>query len=122
MNDRGPDLVAWQWNSYPTTHANRTNLLVHLFTQPFFAFGFLMVIAAPLTPSMLSVVLRLIGGLSTMGLVTAIQGRFHRLERAAPVRFAGPVDAVGRLLLEQLITWPRFVLSGGVRRAWRAGT
>jgi hypothetical protein len=36
-----------------------------------------------------------------------------------PVPFAGPVDVVSRIFAEQLITFPRFVLSGQFARAWR---
>ena len=40
------------------------------------------------------------------------QGRGHRLEGQKPVPFRSPVDAVVRILAEQYITFPRFVLSG----------
>ena len=41
----------------------------------------------------------------------AIQGRAHRRERVG-TRFSGPIDFARRLLIEQLVTFPRFVLSG----------
>jgi hypothetical protein len=49
----------------------------------------------------------------------ALQGRGHRGELVHPVPFAGPVDVVSRIFAEQLITFPRFVLSGQFARAWR---
>ena len=49
----------------------------------------------------------------------AMQGRGHRRERPAP--FAGALDMILRIFAEQLITFPRFVLSGEFARAWRRG-
>jgi hypothetical protein len=50
----------------------------------------------------------------------AVQGRGHRLEKNAPVPFRGPLDVLARIFVEQWVTFPRFVLSGGFARAWRA--
>ena len=55
-----------------------------------------------------------------MPFAVAMQGRTHGKEEVAPVPFAGPLDVVGRVLVEQLFTWPRYVLSGNFGRAWRA--
>ena len=41
-----------------------------------------------------------------------LQGAGHKREAEAPVPFDGPLDFVGRVLVEQFITFPRFVLSG----------
>jgi hypothetical protein len=35
------------------------------------------------------------------------------------VPFEGPLDVLSRIVLEQWITFPRFVLSGSFARAWR---
>ena len=55
------------------------------------------------------------------GVVVAVaaQGRGHKIEARPPAPFRSPLDVVARLLVEQLITFPRFVLSGGFARAWR---
>jgi len=50
----------------------------------------------------------------------ALQGRTHRLEARAPLPFRGPLDFAARIVAEQLITFPRFVLAGGFSSAWRA--
>jgi hypothetical protein len=50
----------------------------------------------------------------------ALQGRGHRLEGVAPIPFRGPIDVVSRIFVEQWVTFPRYVLSGGLARAWRA--
>jgi hypothetical protein len=51
----------------------------------------------------------------------ALQGRGHKVEENPPEPFAGPANAVARIVLEQWVTFPRFVLSGGWLRALRAG-
>ena len=53
-----------------------------------------------------------------LGAIVA-QGRGHRLEREAPQPFRSPVDALVRLVVEQFVTFPRFVLRGGFAHAWR---
>jgi hypothetical protein len=80
-----------------------------------FAAGLAALLAAPLAGGWLAV-----AGIVAMFAVLAVQGRGHRDESAAPVPFAGPADFVTRFLAEQLVTFPRFVVSGGFRRAWRA--
>jgi hypothetical protein len=48
-----------------------------------------------------------------------VQGVGHKREPVPPEPFQGPFDFVSRLVCEQWITFPRFVLSGGWARAWR---
>ena len=57
--------------------------------------------------------------LGGMLLSIALQGRGHRHEPVPPEPFASPGDAISRIFLEQWITFPRFVLSGGWLRALR---
>ena len=107
-------LVRWQWSLYPDGHRDRTNLAIHAVTVPMFMLG---------TITLLSSAAVGIGGL--FGLVpmiaaVAAQGRGHRMEKTAPVPFNGPLDVLGRLLVEQWVTFPRYVLSGEFARAWRA--
>jgi hypothetical protein len=58
----------------------------------------------------------LVAAAAGMALSIGIQGRGHRLEPVPPEPFAGPVNFLGRLLFEQWVTFPRFVLSGAWRR------
>lgn len=109
------NLLSWQWQGYSTAHRDRRNLLLHLVTAPIFAAGFAMSLAAPLLGGWLA-----LWGLVAMVAVLVVQGRGHRDEATAPVPFTGPADFVTRFVAEQLITFPRFVLGGGFRRAWRA--
>jgi len=47
-----------------------------------------------------------------------LQGRGHKLEGAPPLPFRGPFDVVARFTLEQLVNFPRFVVTGGWSKAW----
>lgn len=115
MNDRPEGLLAWQWNLYPDNHCERRNLLLHALTVPLFQLGNVLLATAPV----ISAWMVLPGVLATVGAL-ALQGRGHRLESSSPVPFRGPFDALSRLFVEQWVTFPRFVLSGGFARAWRA--
>lgn len=106
-------LLAWQWGLYADGHRDRRNLLIHVATVPLFEAGVLLALASLwLGPLALA-------GLLLLPLAMALQGRGHRRERVGPVPFTGPVDVVSRIFTEQLITFPRFVLSGQFARAWR---
>ncbi|MFL5356437.1 terminase [Archangium sp.] len=115
MDDRSEGLLAWQWNLYPDNHRARRNLLLHGVSVPLFHLGNVLLVTAPFT----SLWMVLPGALFTVGAL-ALEGRGHRLEAASPVPFRGPFDALVRLFVEQWVTFPRFVLSGGFARAWRA--
>lgn len=49
----------------------------------------------------------------------ALQGRGHRIEAVPPEPFTSAGNAVARIFLEQWVTFPRFVVSGGWIRALR---
>ncbi|WP_257456928.1 terminase [Archangium lipolyticum] len=115
MNDRTDGLLSWQWRLYPDNHCDRRNLLVHALTVPLFQSGTVLLATSPFTSPWMV----LPGALAVVSAL-ALQGRGHRLESEAPVPFRGPFDVVARLFVEQWVTFPRFVLSGGFARAWRA--
>jgi hypothetical protein len=114
-NPRTEHLLAWQWRLYDNAHRDRANLAVHLTTVPLFLAGTVAVVLAPAVRPWLAAV-----GIAAMGAAIALQGRGHHREENAPSPFRGPRDAVARIFLEQWITFPRFVWSGGFARAWRA--
>jgi 2-hydroxy-palmitic acid dioxygenase Mpo1-like protein len=107
-------LLAWQWRIYSEAHRDRRNLATHLATQPIFVAGALALLAAPLAPWLL------VAGPAAMVMAMAAQGRGHKGEETPPAPFRGPLDVVARIFAEQLVTFPRYVLSGGWARAWRA--
>ncbi len=110
-----PDLMAWQWGLYPDGHQDRTNLLLHIVTVPLFWGGLASLLASPLLGWRAAV-----AGLVGVVLAVAAQGRGHKRERTAPVPFQGPGDVISRLVVEQLVTFPRYVLSGRWWAAWKA--
>jgi len=109
------ELLHWQWSKYSDTHTNRLNLVIHLVTTPVFD------AALMLLPFAVAVGWWLLAGLAIalLPLVVGLQGYGHAHESRAPVPFKDPLDAMARIVAEQLITFPRFVLSGGCRRAWQ---
>ena len=109
------NLLGWQWAQYPNAHRDRGNLVIHAATMPLFAAGVLLAAATPwLGPLALA-------GVALLPLAMALQGRGHRRESVPPAPFEGGLDVVLRIFGEQLITFPRFVLSGEFARAWRRG-
>jgi hypothetical protein len=108
-------LVAWQWSLYREGHRDRGNLLLHIVAVPLFWLGLLALGSGAIGGRAAWTA----SGLVAMAVSLGLQGRGHRRERVEPVAFEGPWDAISRLLLEQLWTFPRFVLSGGFARALR---
>ena len=109
------ELTAWQWNTYPANHRNRANLLTHIVAVPLFLAGNIGVIVAVTRASVVIGVTSLV----VMVLAMALQGRGHALERVPPKPFTGAANALARIFLEQWVTFPRFVLTGGWYRALR---
>ncbi len=111
-------LLAWQFRNYPKGHRNRRNLALHAATAPLFIAGTCAVALAPFTS-----IWFLAFAVPAVALALVVQGRGHRLEANPPSPFLGPSDLAARLVVEQWVTFPRYVLSGGFARAWReAGT
>lgn len=106
MGKRHPNLPAWQWRSYPQNHQHPTNLALHLIAVPLFIVGFLLIVSGVFSLSLASVAVGVVGILAGL----ALQRHGHISDRK---------DAVQRLVFEQFVTFPRFVLSGGWWRAWR---
>jgi|SRR5579863_10060805 len=114
----GPaELLRWQWEGYPQYHRNRTNLLLHIIVVPLFWAGTLLLIAAAVELDWVYLAV----GAAFLVVSVAAQGRGHRLEPVPPAAFSGPWNFIGRLIFEQWITFPRFLLSGGWGRNFAAG-
>jgi hypothetical protein len=112
---RPSGLLAWQWSGYAATHADRRNLVVHAVTNPLFMLG-----CAALPASLVVAWWLAPAGALAVLVAMAAQGRGHAHEGTPPAPFRGALDVAGRILAEQWITFPRFVLSGGFRAALRA--
>jgi hypothetical protein len=114
-DDHRGSLLAWQWSLYPGGHRDRRNLLVHVLTVPVFQMGTVALVMAPFVSGWLAAL-----GVGAMAGTMALQGRTHRLERKPPAPFRGPADVVARIFVEQWLTFPRYVATGGFREAWQA--
>jgi phage terminase small subunit len=112
-----PNVVSWQWRVYPSAHRDRRNLIIHAVTVPLFTIGLTLTAAGLARFALLSAVF---GVALVLGAIVA-QGRGHRFEREAPQPFRSTVDALVRLVVEQFVTFPRFVLRGGFAHAWAGG-
>ncbi len=108
-------LLAWQWEAYPEFHTTRSNLLIHALSAPLFPFGTIALVASPLLGPLAA-----IAGAGAMLLPLILQGRGHKGEPRPPIPFSSPFNFLARFFLEQWVNLPRFLLSGGFARAWRA--
>jgi hypothetical protein len=108
-------LLRWQWEGYPKYHQSRVNLLIHIVAVPLFLLG---TVALVLAVVQLSLVLLAVA-IGCIVAAVALQGRGHRLEPVPPEPFSGPLNFVSRLFLEQWVTFPRFVITGGWGAALR---
>jgi hypothetical protein len=113
-DERSGGLLAWQWSTYLNAHRDRRNLIVHAITNPLFLAGNIVALSTPIIGPIALL------GLAAMAIAMILQGRTHKLERTPPAPFRGPLDVVARIFAEQWITFPRYLLSGGFTRAWRA--
>jgi hypothetical protein len=111
--DKRDGLLRWQLALYPGNHRNRRNLVLHILTVPLFMAGTVALALAWRWHWLAA------AGPAAMLAAMALQGRGHAREHEAPVPFAGPLDVVQRIFVEQWVTFPRFVASGGFARAWR---
>lgn len=106
-----PDILRTQWADYSRVHANRANFVVHLLTAPVFMAG---TVAFFWGFCALSISLSLAGLLAMMGAIAA-QGWGHKKESEPPAPFTSRANAFARIILEQWVTFPRYVLYRALR-------
>src|SRR5262249_43077031 len=109
------ELLRWQWEGYHKYHQSRANLLIHIVAVPLFCLGTLALVAGVLQVSLVL----LTTAIGCIVVAIALQGRGHRFEPVPPEPFSGPLNLVCRLFLEQWVTFPRFLISGGWGAALR---
>ncbi|MCD5997140.1 DUF962 domain-containing protein [Pseudomonas sp. CDFA 602] len=115
MGKRLPDLHTWQWRGYARNHQHPTNLVLHLIAVPLFVITALLILDGLFSFSFSSIAIGVIGLIAALG----VQRHGHSLEQHASEPFSDRNDAIKRLLTEQFVTFPRFVLSGGWWQAWK---
>ena len=103
------EMLAWQKAGYADFHKDRRNLLAHIVLVLLFLLANTGLLASLVFASWWAAAVCV----GVMVLSVALQGRSHALERRPPVPFTGPANAIARLLIEQWVTFPRFVISGG---------
>lgn len=116
------DLVEKQWSDYADRHRHRHDLLIHLIAVPVLWVGafhllggvFLTLLGVPGALGMLIWAAVLIGG------SLFAQARGHAMEGLPSEQFADAGDYARRMLAEQFINFPRFVLSGRWLRNFQA--
>ena len=104
-----PNLLAWQGSDYVAKHRDRENLMIHIVAVPLFQLATLVLVGAALGRSLTGIAV----AVAAMLVALVLQGRGHRREAEAPTPFDGAADFVSRFVVEQWVTFPRFVLSGG---------
>lgn len=116
MSTTREGLLAWQWEGYARYHQSRANLLLHIVLVPAFLAGNVALIVGLIRLDWIEALV----GFALMAASMALQGRGHKVELMPPVPFSSAGNAIARIFLEQWITFPRFVLSGGWSRALSA--
>lgn len=99
------NILHTQWADYSRIHANRANFIVHLMTAPVFMGG---TVAFFWSFCALSLTLSLVGFFAMIAAIAA-QGWSHKKEANAPAPFTSRGNAFARIILEQWITFPRYV-------------
>jgi len=102
-------LMAWQWRSYDRNHRDRGNLLLHFIAVPAFIGATFALVSCLLHRYWFAAGL----SVSVMVIAFVVQAFGHKRESEAPIPFDGVGDFLGRVFVEQFITFPRFILSGG---------
>lgn len=109
-------LLRWQWSDYAAKHRRRANLLIHIVAVPLFQVG-----------TLLPGLQRTPAGGRCRGSGCRVRGRFAgnagagsqaRGGASGTIRRGG--DVIRRIIAEQWVTFPRFVLSGGWYRNLKA--
>jgi hypothetical protein len=112
---RTSELHRWQREGYARYHRSRFNLLLHIVAVPVFLAGNVALLVSLVQRWWLLE----IGAVVAVVLSVALQGRGHRREPMPAEPFTSAANAVSRIFLEQWVTFPRFVFSGGWCRALR---
>ena len=103
------DLIAWQWDDYSRAHRSRSNLIIHIVAVPVFLLSNIALVLSIMTSHWKLAAVFFLAMLTAF----AVQGIGHSKEDERPAAFSSPWNMVLRTFLEQWVTFPRFVLSGG---------
>ena len=102
------DLSKWQWNGYNKYHKSRINLWIHIFAVPVFIFGTFSLLSSIIHLNVLSLSYSVILMVVSIG----VQGFGHNKEELPAEPFTDAKNVFLRIFMEQLYTFPKFVISG----------
>ena len=102
------EIIKWQWDGYTKYHQSPTNLWIHIILVPVFILGVVSFIAALINLNISEAVISVLLMITSIG----VQGVGHNKEETPAEPFTSPRNAMIRIFLEQLYTFPKFVLSG----------
>lgn len=102
------ELLESQWQDYAQRHRNHANLIIHIIAVPVLWLGTLNFLSALL----LSGLLHALGGALLVGLSLFAQGKGHEMEKIQPEPYRDMTNHMQRIIAEQFVTFPRFVISG----------
>ena len=103
------ELLEWQYRTYPRYHRSRLNLLLHIVMVPLFVAG---TVGAIFGIIVLSGSWFIVSSLTMVGTII-IEGLGHLTEPEKPAPFKNLIELFTRIFVEQWITFPKFVMSGG---------
>ena len=103
-------LLIWQWQGYHRYHRSMVNIAIHLIAVPLFIVAFLFLIVSLVFFNLPT----LLWSISALMLAMLLQAIGHQKEHLAPEKFTGVSNFIVRLLLEQFVTFPKFVCVSGI--------
>lgn len=107
------ELLEWQWHGYKQFHQSRVNLFIHIVAVPLFILCTLAFLIFLLQLNWPAAITNMVVAMIAM----AAQGFGHSKELNPAIAFSSPGQALARILAEQFITFPKFVLTGAWYRA-----
>lgn len=110
------ELLEWQWSRYDASHRNRNNLLIKIVVVPLFWIGAVNFVV----PLVFAGLVHALGGAILMAASLFLQAKGQEMEGRPPEPSGDARDFVRRVVAEQFVTFPRFVLSGGWWRNLKA--
>ncbi len=109
------ELMSWQWRDYHQFHQSKVNLIIHVITTPIFILACLAMVFFALQLKWLAA----LGSLFLVFVAIGLQGFGHNKEENAPIPFDSASQAVKRILLEQFVSFPKYIWTGGVAKAMK---
>ncbi len=102
------ETIKQQWADIGVIHSSRLNLIIHVFAVPTFIIGIVGLIYSLVNLRIIEIVSFVL----MMAVSLLVQSYGHSREKVRSAPFAGPMDALSRILIEQFINFPRFLMTG----------